>query len=71
MLMLIGDVTIALPKFTILQKLLDKLNLVMREILTGLMVIRAFNTQPHEEKKFDAANTDLMKRASSTASSSS
>jgi ATP-binding cassette subfamily B protein len=53
--------SIALPKFTALQKLVDKLNLVMREILTGLMVIRAFNTQPHEEKKFASANTDLMK----------
>lgn len=53
--------SIALPKFTVLQKLVDKLNLVMREILTGLMVIRAFNTQQHEEKKFNAANTDLMK----------
>jgi ATP-binding cassette subfamily B protein len=53
--------TIAMPKFKALQKLVDKLNLVMREILTGLMVIRAFNTQPYEEKKFDAANTDLMK----------
>ncbi len=53
--------TIALPKFTILQKLIDKLNLVTREILTGLMVIRAFNTQKYEEAKFDAANNDLMK----------
>ena len=62
MLMLMGVMfIIALPKFTILQKLVDKLNLVTREILTGLMVIRAFNTQKHEEKKFDAANTDLMK----------
>jgi ATP-binding cassette, subfamily B, multidrug efflux pump len=55
-----GMFSIALPKFKILQKLVDKLNLVMREILTGLMVIRAFNTQPYEEKKFQAANTDLM-----------
>ena len=51
--------TIALPKFRSMQKLVDKLNLVTREILSGLMVIRAFNTQKHEEKKFDAANTDL------------
>ena len=50
---------IALPKFQSMQKLVDKLNLVTREILTGLMVIRAFNTQQHEEDKFDAANTDL------------
>jgi ATP-binding cassette subfamily B multidrug efflux pump len=62
MLMLMAVVfSVALPKFKALQKLVDKLNLVMREILTGLMVIRAFNTQKHEEKKFDAANTDLMK----------
>ncbi len=52
---------VALPKFEVLQKFIDKLNLVMREILTGLMVIRAFNTQKHEEEKFDKVNTDLTK----------
>jgi ATP-binding cassette subfamily B protein len=52
---------VALPKFKIMQKLIDKLNLVMREILTGLMVIRAFNTQKHEEERFDKANQDLTK----------
>ncbi|MGD0780449.1 MAG: ABC transporter ATP-binding protein [Dehalococcoidales bacterium] len=52
---------IAVPKFKIVQKLIDKVNLVMREILSGLMVIRAFNTQKHEEKKFDIANQDLTK----------
>jgi ATP-binding cassette subfamily B multidrug efflux pump len=52
---------VALPKFKIMQKLIDKLNLVMREILTGLMVIRAFNTQKHEEERFDLANNDLTK----------
>jgi ATP-binding cassette subfamily B protein len=52
---------IALPKFKSVQKLVDKLNLVTREILSGLMVIRAFNTQENEERKFDAANTDLTK----------
>jgi ATP-binding cassette subfamily B protein len=62
MLVLMGVMlAIAIPKFKALQKLVDKLNLVMREILTGQVVIRAFNTQPYEEKKFDAANTDLMK----------
>jgi ATP-binding cassette, subfamily B, multidrug efflux pump len=62
MLMLMGVVfTIALPKFKALQKLVDRLNLIMREMLTGLMVIRAFNTQKHEEKKFDVANEDLKK----------
>lgn len=50
---------IALPKFKQLQKLVDKLNLVTREILTGLRVIRAFNTEKDEEKKFEAANVDL------------
>ncbi|HHZ06690.1 MAG TPA: ABC transporter ATP-binding protein [Clostridiales bacterium] len=52
---------VAMPKFTILQKLVDKLNLVSREILTGLPVIRAFSREKHEEKRFDGANTDLMK----------
>jgi ATP-binding cassette subfamily B protein len=52
---------VALPKFDLMQKLVDKLNLVTREIISGLMVIRAFNTQKHEENKFDVANTDLTK----------
>jgi ATP-binding cassette subfamily B multidrug efflux pump len=52
---------IALPKFQSVQKLVDKLNLVTREMLTGLMVIRAFNTQKHEEQKFDIANVELTK----------
>ena len=52
---------IAIPKFQVLQKFIDKLNLVMREMLTGLMVIRAFNTQKHEEAKFDKVNSDLTK----------
>lgn len=52
---------VAMPKFKKLQDLVDKLNLVSREILTGLPVIRAFNTQQREEKRFDVANTDLMK----------
>lgn len=50
---------IANPKFMKLQKLMDKLNLVAREGLTGMMVIRAFNTQKREEERFDAANTEL------------
>jgi ATP-binding cassette subfamily B protein len=53
--------TVSLPKFKSMQKLVDKLNLVMREMLTGLMVIRAFNTQKHEEERFDIANNDLTK----------
>jgi len=51
--------TIALPKFKAVQKLIDKLNLVVRENLTGLMVVRAFNTQKFEENRFDIANKNL------------
>ncbi len=50
---------VAIPRFKRLQKLVDRLNLVTREILTGLRVIRAFNKQPYEEKKFAVANQDL------------
>ena len=52
---------VAMPKFKMMQKLIDRVNLVSREILTGLPVIRAFDRQPYEEKRFDAASTDLMK----------
>lgn len=52
---------VAMPKFKIMQKLVDRLNLVTREILTGLSVIRAFSTEKHEEKRFDAANQDLTR----------
>ena len=52
---------VAMPKFKILQTLVDKVNLVMREILTGLPVIRAFSTEKHEEERFDAANMELTK----------
>ena len=52
---------VVLPKFQSMQKLIDKLSLVMREHLTGLMVIRAFNAQHHEEERFDKANQDLTK----------
>lgn len=52
---------IAMPRFKKLQQLIDKLNLVAREILTGLPVIRAFNTEKKEEKRFDKANIDLTK----------
>ena len=51
--------TVALPKFQLLQKLVDKLNLVTRQNLTGLRVIRAFNNEKIEQKKFEAANVDL------------
>lgn len=51
--------TIAMPKFKIIQNLIDKLNLVVRENLDGILVIRAFNTQEFEENRFDKANKDL------------
>lgn len=50
---------VAVPRFKIIQKLMDRLNLVSRESLSGMMVIRAFNRQAHEEQRFDRANTDL------------
>ena len=52
---------LTMPKFKKLQDLVDKINLVSREILTGLPVIRAFNTEKKEEKRFDGANKNLMK----------
>lgn len=51
--------SIVLPKFSSMQKFVDKLNLVARETLNGLMVIRAFGTSDFEKKRFDAANQDL------------
>ncbi len=53
--------TVAMPKFTVLQKLVDKVNLVSREILTGLPVIRAFSREDHENERFDDANKALTK----------
>ena len=52
---------VAMPKFKKLQVLIDKINLVAREILTGLPVIRAFNKEKSEEERFDKANLDLTK----------
>ncbi|HRR94739.1 MAG TPA: ABC transporter ATP-binding protein [Candidatus Paceibacterota bacterium] len=52
---------IVVPKFSQLQKLVDKLNLVTREILTGLKVIKAFNKEKYEEEKFNKVNQDLTK----------
>lgn len=52
---------VAMPKFKILQTLVDRVNLVMREILTGLPVIRAFSTERHEEERFDDANRALTR----------
>lgn len=53
--------SLVMPKFKSVQKLVDKLNLVTREILTGMLVIRAFGNEKYEEKRFDKANNDLMK----------
>jgi ATP-binding cassette subfamily B protein len=57
--MVITIFSISLPKFRAIQKLIDRLNLVSRENLAGMMVIRAFNMQPFEENRFDKANRDL------------
>lgn len=54
---------VAMPKFKLMQKLVDRVNLVMREILTGLPVIRAFSNEKHENKRFDEANVNLTKNS--------
>ncbi len=59
--MIVTVFSIAVPKFKLIQMLIDKLNLIMRENLSGMMVVRAFSRQPNEEKRFDAANVDLTK----------
>lgn len=53
--------SIAMPKFMLMQKLIDRLNLVTRENLSGIMVVRAFNNQKFEEERFDKANQDITK----------
>jgi len=53
--------TLAIPRFNKVQKLVDKLNLVSREIISGIPVIRAFSNQRHEEKRFKSANNELTK----------
>lgn len=62
---------VAMPKFKRMQSLVDRLNLVTREILTGLPVIRAFSRERYEEQRFDTANTDLMKTSLFTSRSMS
>jgi ATP-binding cassette subfamily B protein len=57
--MIITVFSIALPKFRIIQSLVDKLNLVARENLSGMMVVRSFDREKHEEARFDRANRDL------------
>ena len=60
-LLLVGTLMIiAFPKFKIVQSLIDRMNLVSREILTGIPVIRAFSREDHEIKRFEKANKDLM-----------
>jgi len=60
-LMISIEFYVAIPRFKRIQKLVDRLNLVTREILTGLMVIRAFNSQKYQEAKFDNTNKDLTR----------
>ncbi len=61
LLLLIGVLMkIAMPKFKLMQTLVDRLNLVSREILTGIMPVRAFSREKFEEERFDKANKDLM-----------
>ena len=57
--LIIAVFSISVPRFKSIQKLIDKLNLVVRENLSGMMVIRAFTMQDHEAKRFDKANKDL------------
>jgi ATP-binding cassette subfamily B multidrug efflux pump len=57
--MIVVIMTISMPKFIVIQYLVDKLNLVSRENLSGMMVIRSFNAQEHEKKRFESANEDL------------
>lgn len=52
---------VAMPKFKLMQTLIDKINLISREILTGIPVIRAFSRERHEEERFDGANIELTK----------
>ena len=60
-LILVALIKVAMPKFKIMQKLIDRVNLVSREMLMGLSVVRAFNREQHEEERFDEASTRLMK----------
>jgi ATP-binding cassette subfamily B protein len=61
MMVVITLMSMTMPKFKALQRLVDRINLVSREILTGLSVIRAFNREKQEEERFDIANKNLMK----------
>lgn len=59
--LLLTTFAVTLPKFKIIQKLVDRINLVTREFLSGMPVIRAFNTEKYEEERFDKANRDITK----------
>jgi ATP-binding cassette subfamily B protein len=59
MVVIVTSFTIVVPRFKRIQTFIDKLNLVMRENLSGIMVVRAFNKQQYEEARFDVANKDL------------
>jgi len=60
-IVVVGLMTIAMPKFRIMQKLVDQVNLISREMLTGVSVVRAFGQQQHEQDRFDQASMDLMR----------
>ncbi len=60
-LLVVFLMVVAMPRFKLMQKLVDRVNLVAREILTGLPVIRAFSREKHEEARFDTANRDLTR----------
>ena len=60
LLLILFLMNVAMPKFKIMQTLVDRLNLVSREILTGIMPVRAFSREQFEEQRFDKANKDLM-----------
>lgn len=61
LVLLLTTFVLGMPKFKIIQKLVDKLNLVTREQLSGMLVIRAFNNEKVEEERFDEVNTDITK----------
>ena len=60
LLLLLFLMSVAMPKFKVMQQLVDRLNLVSREILTGIMPVRAFSREKFEEQRFDNANKELM-----------
>lgn len=59
--LILSIMSLALPKFKKIQKLIDQINLIVRENLSGMLVIRAFNTQQFEEERFDDANKTLVR----------